>query len=174
MPKGIYDRKGRVAHNKGKEAPHKILKIEKLKLGLLIECKKHGEHLKWRLHSDNNVQCLHCAAYWQRERKKRMPFKVIFNATRRHARDNDRSFTITYEDLIELNNQQNGKCALSQIKFNDEYLPSLDRIDSSKGYEKGNIQLLLIKVNRMKTDLNENEFIMLCKKISEAKKGNKK
>ena len=47
------------------------------------------------------------------------------------------------------------------------YNISIDRIDSSKGYIKGNIQLVCGIVNVMKSDSSEDEFLQLCKKIVE-------
>ena len=39
---------------------------------------------------------------------------------------------------------------------------SLDRIDSSKGYVKGNIQWVHIAINFMKHSLPEEEFVRWC------------
>lgn len=195
MPKGVYTRseehkerlknrckevglnnkgklgknKGKPAFNKGKESAHKLIKVEKLRLGMPIECKKHGEHIKWRMHSDNNVQCLKCAAEWQRNRKKRNPLKVILESAKRHANSKEREFCISYEDLLELNMRQEGVCALSGVRFDEDHLPSLDRIDPSKGYKKNNIQLLLIEINRMKSDLEEKYFLYLCNQVTNFK-----
>ena len=44
---------------------------------------------------------------------------------------------------------------------------SLDRIDSSKGYIEGNIQWVHKDINRMKGDSSDNDFIKLCKIISD-------
>ena len=39
-----------------------------------------------------------------------------------------------------------------------EFKPSIDRIDSTKGYVKGNIQILSIKANRAKNNLSKEEL----------------
>lgn len=64
-------------------------------------------------------------------------------------------------DLLE---GQEYNCAISNLKFDfegssfgNEKMPSLDRIDSSKGYEKENLQVLCSFINRWKSD-QENEF----------------
>ena len=44
---------------------------------------------------------------------------------------------------------------------------TIDRIDSSKGYIKGNIQLVLWKVNCIKRDLQDEEFIEICKLVAQ-------
>lgn len=50
-------------------------------------------------------------------------------------------------------------------KENENYNISVDRIDSSKGYTKDNVQLVCDIVNRMKLDLNMSKFVELCKII---------
>ena len=42
---------------------------------------------------------------------------------------------------------------------------SLDRIDSSKGYIKGNVQWVHKEFNKMKLDLLDKEFIDICKLV---------
>lgn len=70
--------------------------------------------------------------------------------------------------------KQDGKCALSgvSIKFGsydlkEETTASLDRIDSSRGYVKGNVQWVHKTVNKMKQDLEQDVFLSFCKTISE-------
>jgi hypothetical protein len=43
---------------------------------------------------------------------------------------------------------------------------SLDRIDSSKSYNKNNIQWVHKDVNKMKWAFNQNHFIKFCKLIA--------
>ena len=43
---------------------------------------------------------------------------------------------------------------------------SLDRIDSSKGYTKDNVQWVHKDINYIKRDLSDSEFITLCKKVA--------
>lgn len=69
--------------------------------------------------------------------------------------------------------KQDRKCALSGIPLNFPSLTSssldgnasLDRIDSTRGYEKDNIQWLEKKLNIIKMDLPEDQLITLCRKI---------
>jgi hypothetical protein len=96
-------------------------------------------------------------------------------------------FTITIDDVIALYEKQKGLCAYSGVKMTYSsykikchtrrtwrmtypYNASIDRIDSLKGYIKGNIQLVCGIVNIMKSDSSEDEFLQLCKKITEHKR----
>lgn len=175
MPTGIYPRtkencslffKGRTPHNKGKESERKIKRIQAVKNGLEIECKIHGIHSKWRYHTQNNVQCRLCVSEWQRKRKKQNPLKEIYKDAKTHAKKAKRDFEIDMDTLKEIMESQQGFCALTGTKFDEENFPSLDRINSENGYTKNNIQLVLIKINKMKSNLCQKEFINLCSRVS--------
>ena len=42
---------------------------------------------------------------------------------------------------------------------------SVDRIDSTKGYSKDNVQLVCMAANQMKNDLPMTEFIEMCEAV---------
>lgn len=90
---------------------------------------------------------------------------------------------ITVDDLKELYKKQNGKCAytgkqLTSIRYAvrdnqhimNKHNVSVDRIDSTKNYTNDNIHMVCAIVNRMKTDLTEDEFLSLCNDIVNANK----
>jgi len=84
-------------------------------------------------------------------------------------------FSLAKEYIWELFLQQNRRCALSGIsiqfkaigKKRNTQTASLDRIDSSKGYIKGNVQWIDKRIQRMKWQYSQIEFIYLCSKITE-------
>ena len=83
-------------------------------------------------------------------------------------------FNITVDYLKYLWNNQNGKCALSNLDmtyiFNSGRIPtnvSIDKINPSKGYIMGNIQLVCMACNQIKSDLSEKEMYNFCKSIVE-------
>ena len=77
---------------------------------------------------------------------------------------------VNWEYLFDLWDQQNGLCAYSglplSIETNHPHTISLDRIDSSIGYLRGNLQLVSWSVNKMKQDLSEELFLDLCCRIT--------
>jgi hypothetical protein len=92
-------------------------------------------------------------------------------------------FDITIEYAWDLFLEQDRKCALSgqDIGFNiktgslskygyQKNTASLDRIDSKKGYVRGNVQWLHKDLNKLKSNLDEKEFIELCTLVSNMNK----
>lgn len=68
--------------------------------------------------------------------------------------------------IYELFHKQNGKCNISGIEL-DWNTASLDRIDSSIGYTKDNVQWVHSIVNKMKLNMKDEELIKWCKLITE-------
>lgn len=71
-----------------------------------------------------------------------------------------------------LNSIAKNTCALSGIPIiykkhnkDSDATASLDRIDSSKGYVKGNVQWVHKDVNKIKNNLSEKRLMELCKSI---------
>lgn len=86
------------------------------------------------------------------------------------AKERNISFNVSIEYAWKIFLDQNGVCKLSGKKLKFAYgekdgNASLDRIDSTRGYEVGNIQWLDKKINLMKLDLPEDEFVGLCKSV---------
>jgi len=98
-------------------------------------------------------------------------FKYHFRSVKKRFKDVE----ITIEDLEEIWNKQNGVCefsgvqlilsSYSKIEKNPIYSASLDRIDSSKGYVKGNIRWVSRSINYMKNTMSDNMVWELCNLI---------
>jgi hypothetical protein len=61
--------------------------------------------------------------------------------------------------------KQNGKCALSGRDITLGLNASLDRIDSSNGYTKNNVQWLHKDINIIKGSLEEKYFLEICENV---------
>ena len=94
----------------------------------------------------------------------------------RRAKTRDKLGDLTLDDLVEQWETQNGECPYtgiqlklpnySKIKHNVIELASLDRIDSTKLYEKNNIVFVSTPINYMKNSMTKEETIVFCKKIA--------
>jgi hypothetical protein len=102
-----------------------------------------------------------------------IPYEFFYRI-KQNADKRNYYFDISIEDIWNLFIKQNKKCAISGLDisvgdgrdYSDTRTASLDRIDSSKGYTIDNIQWIHKKINRMKMDLSDQEFINMCKIIS--------
>lgn len=91
------------------------------------------------------------------------------------ARSRDLKVTVTIEEVWELYQRQDGKCALTGWDLiiykrggsaSRATTASLDRIDSSKGYTLDNIQWVHKWANIAKMALPQEDFINMCKAIA--------
>ena len=80
-----------------------------------------------------------------------------------------RDFDIDLDYVISVLKEQGERCAITNIplthRYNDLYAASTDRIDSSKGHVKGNIQVICQCVNKMKgthTNKETKDFLDAC------------
>lgn len=80
----------------------------------------------------------------------------LFRKTRNGAKHRGIQFDIDLEHVRELYDNSGGRCAVTGIPFEFSYLrgerqppwaPSLDRIDSKRGYVPGNVRVVCSSVN---------------------------
>ena len=93
-------------------------------------------------------------AHWKRTAATN-PSRVYFRAKAR-AKKLEREFTITLSDVRNLEWPTN--CPILDIPMSS---PSLDRINSSKGYVHGNIQIISTRANMLKNNGTLAEFSKL-------------
>lgn len=99
-----------------------------------------------------------------------------WGSLRRDAKRRGLEFKVSIEYVWGLYLKQDRKCALSgrtiamQVKGKTYPEASLDRIDSTKGYIEGNLQWVHKRVNRLKMDMTDEEFISLCRSVAESTK----
>jgi hypothetical protein len=79
----------------------------------------------------------------------------LLNASKQRAKEKNREHDLTKQDLIDLF-PKDGCCPIFGFKLEwngggfRETSPSVDRIDSTKGYTKDNVQIISWKANRIK------------------------
>ena len=95
---------------------------------------------------------------------------LIVNAKSR-AKLSKRPFSIDKFVIQNMYDNQNGCCALTGIKFLTEksdihsrrpFTPSIDRIDTNKGYTIDNIRLVCSIVNIALSDFGDEAFATMC------------
>ena len=94
-----------------------------------------------------------------------------------HAAQRDIPFDISGNELWELFLNQNRKCFLTGVELtfqsyskSTDGTASLDRIDNTKGYVKGNVQWIHKNINKMKSDFDQKQFINYCVMVGEYSK----
>lgn len=98
--------------------------------------------------------------------------KDYFSSVKRNANNRQINFDLSIEDFWLVFNNQNKKCAITNLDIgfkNNGFLThtaSIDRINSNIGYKLDNIQFLHKNVNKMKWEFEQKYFISLCKKVS--------
>lgn len=101
-----------------------------------------------------------------------LPQMWYYKRVQSNCKKIDREFNLTFE---EFQNSYTGKCCLTgrDIKCVSKYCyspgnqtASLDRINSSIGYNINNIQWLDWEVNHIKSNIPQDKFISLCNEIS--------
>lgn len=103
---------------------------------------------------------------------------MFLNAERRAL--GRRTFTMTPEDLRKAWRRSEGRCEVSGIEFDLDaaiervkkpFAPSLDRIDSARGYEPGNIRLVCMIVNFAMSSWGEEPLMQLAEALRSKARG---
>ena len=166
------------------------------KLTALYRTCTQNRHYKWRCRcecgKEKDIQGGHlrsghttsCGCSWYKFGGKHQSWKGyneisgrFFKSILHNAKVRNLPVEITIEELWDLFISQDKKCALTNLPIEFEAnhgrikgIASLDRIDSSKGYIKGNIQWVHSTINNMKWDMPQEEFIRFCKLVTIYKK----
>jgi hypothetical protein len=136
-------------------------------------CNKCNAKTKHRIVNDarpgkkSYPACSICLENNSKKHRKKHWYRYL--AQKANARKRKGSIKLTEQIVLSIATTQKFKCALTNVTFNIEskwYKPSLDRIDSNKGYTKNNIRLVAWIVNHCRGDLTDNDFIDMCKKVA--------
>lgn len=148
------------------------------------KCDCGNDHIAYSHHLSRSItsRCRECS-----HKAHRSPLELknyIWKNIKKSANERNLEFSIDQDWAYELFLHQNRKCALSgeTIRFPEciaDYhkggcTASLDRMDSSIGYTKNNVQWVHKKLNIMKRDMEDSDFITWCNKVSHYNKKSKK
>jgi len=142
------------------------------------DCGRQTVYTTGQVLSQGN-QRMSCAACWQDnlEDANRVysPPARFWSRFLAQAKRRSLLVTISQDAAADLFGQQKCKCALSgspihftklRTKFNRYTTASLDRIDSTKPYEEGNVQWVHKQVNLMKGSLPQSHFVDWCLRVA--------
>lgn len=98
----------------------------------------------------------------------------LYGSLRRGAKKRDIGFEVDIGFLWRLFQKQGARCALTGIKIGfaikggsrADRTASLDRIDSSRGYTRDNVQWVHRTINFMKQTLSDKEFVRWCNRVT--------
>lgn len=94
--------------------------------------------------------------------------KYLYHSAKARAKQRNEEFSIEVEDIVIPDNCPIFGIPLKYhrgVKQDDSY--SIDRIDSSKGYIKGNIWVISLRANRIKNDSTPEELRLIADKVEE-------
>jgi hypothetical protein len=129
------------------------------------------DHYKSAIRQD--WKCKSCSNHSNNFKGKIGPMPITwFEVKKRGGLGRGYQWDIDEHDIIELYEKQEGCCALTgwPIGWPDKGLTStvsIDRIDSTEGYIKDNIQLLHKDVNMAKQQYSQSYFIEMCEAIAD-------
>lgn len=136
--------------------------------GLQYKCRACDVAYQAQRRAKNYEQNLAYSRNYQRNRRQNFDYRLqmLINASKQRAKEKGREHEISVEDLKALY-PKDGCCPIfgMKLQFNDagfrENSPSIDRIDSNKGYTKDNVQVISWKANRIKGYASLAELEML-------------
>ena len=101
--------------------------------------------------------------------------KRIFTRSQDRAKKYSMEHTLTFDEFFKIWEYSNGICAISGVPFSNvksegcrrrPFYPSLDRIDSKKGYVYGNVRIVCIIANIARSDFDDGSLVYLAKSIA--------
>ena len=136
--------------------------------GLQTVCRSCDNIRQQKRRIDNKDQMLQYSRNYQENRRKDFNYRLqmLLNASKQRAETKGREHTITLQD-IKNKYPKDGKCPIFgfNLEFNSsgfrDTSPSIDRIDSTKGYTIDNIQIISWKANSIKRNASLEELVLL-------------
>ena len=112
------------------------------------------------LNQNKCYSCVKCA-----HKSPDVLLQTQFGRIKRSAEKRNIRFDVSADYLWKLWELQKGCCAITGDQIGTIRKASLDRIDSSKGYEEGNVQWVTYRANISKHTMTMDELYDFCKKV---------
>jgi len=138
------------------------------------ECEAPGVYL--RSGKKKSCGCLFLEFYEKQGKRYKEISGAFWCSYRNHAKQLGREFSITMKEAWKIWENQNGYCALSGVRLSFAQCSakggfklqtaSMDRIDSTQGYFKENIQWVHKEINLMKQTHTDEKFIEWCNVVA--------
>ena len=142
--------------------------------GLQSKCRDCDKQYQTKRRLENKDSLLEYGRNYTANKRKNFNYRLqmLLNASKQRASKYTREHTITLED-IKNKYPIDGKCPVFGIdlQFNStgfrDNSPSIDRIDSLKGYTVDNIQIISWKANSIKRNASLEELILLVNYLNQ-------
>ena len=156
------------SHCKEDKSFSEYTKNRSAKDGLQYRCRTCDLVYQTKRRADKYDESLEYSRNYQRNRRQNYDYRLqmLINSSKQRAKNKNREHSITVEDIKAIY-PADGCCPIfgMKLEFNQagfrESSPSIDRIDSTKGYTRDNIQIISWKANRVKGYATVEELEML-------------
>jgi len=161
IPKGKRSSQLQAYHDKEHTAKEKAAQSKKMKSWW----NKNKDRINKKRRKRNRIDPKWVAKRQARDKatEKAYPERKMFVGAKGRAKKRGIEFNITYDDILPFPTHCPvlGLLLRKGIRTNDPHSYSLDRIDNSKGYIKGNVVVMSFRANRLKGDASLDELVLL-------------
>jgi hypothetical protein len=125
-------------------------------------------HVCGKTHYDNQFKCSYCRQKSARIKSPESFIQWWWTFARKGAKARNIPWDLTENDFKNLAEAK--YCALSGLRLVREPkhpdIPSLDRIDSDRGYTLDNVQVVSSRVNIAKNKQSDSDFVEMCQAVA--------
>jgi hypothetical protein len=142
--------------------------------GLQHNCKSCDNERQRKRRIEKRDELLEYGRKYQTKRRNNFDYRLqmLLNASKQRALSKGREHTITLQDIKD-KYPVDGRCPVfgTLLQFNStgfrDSSPSIDRIDSNRGYTVDNIQIISWKANQIKRNASLEELILLVNYLNQ-------
>jgi hypothetical protein len=144
-----------------------------------VKARSAERYLKIRVRDREKLNAQSAAKYHSNKTNLSFRLRQLVRGAKARSKIQDIPFDLDVEYVRNLWDSQEGRCSVSNIKFDlnpsgtyqNKDAPSLDKIIPSDGYIKGNIRLVTWHVNAAILNHGLETFLDLCRAVTEYNKG---